>query len=150
VLHAIEAIGSGQPPALLIPATTVVGAVRLGRDYLLPHAQAAFAVMGADPRIEAARAVLASFPRLVAESSVTSVTSVTGGPCLSRREIHRHHHRRFLRAEDVDPVLDLLVRHGWLYPTGEGKTGRGGHPSPTYFVHPLALQTSPAQNEGGR
>jgi hypothetical protein len=142
ILHVAEAIGNGEPWDRPISADIVNRAVRLGRDYLLKHALAAFALMGADERLDHARAVLRSLPELVC---VTSVTSVTTPPCVRRREVHRKHHRRFVRAEDLDPVLDLLARHGWIQPTGEGKAGRGGQPSPTYWVHPDALKDPCAQ-----
>lgn len=141
ILHAAAAAGKGDPPPTMIEHKTVEAAVKLGRDYFLPHAQAAFALMGADERQGHAQAVLRSLPEL---ASVTSVTSVTAPPCVSRRDIHRKHHRRFVRAEELDPVLDLLVRHGWLQPTGEGRVGRGGQPSLTYWIHPAGVKDTHA------
>src|SRR5262249_21351685 len=42
ILHVTEAVGSGRSWHCPILVGTVRAAVRLGRDYLLPHAQAAF------------------------------------------------------------------------------------------------------------
>src|SRR5262249_3959886 len=103
VLHAIDAASDEQPLTIRLPASVVERAVRLARDYLLPHALAAFSVIGTDPRLDAAKAVLRSLPALV-RGSVTSVSSATCVFTVSRRELHRHHQRRFSRAEDIDPV----------------------------------------------
>jgi uncharacterized membrane protein len=139
ILHVAGHISDAGDLSVEVGPQTVRDAVRFGRDYLLPHAQAAFGVMGADPRLEAARAVLRSLREL---SSVTSVTIVTGVALVSRREIHRKHHRRFPKAEDLDPVLDLLVRLGWIRPHGKEPRGLGRPPSPVYQVHPQALAPS--------
>src|SRR5262249_2837373 len=93
-LHVAEHICNAGELSRHVGPATVENAIRLGRDYLLGHAQAAFGVMGADPRLEATRAVLRSLREL---SSVNSGTIVTGGPFVSRRDIHRKHHRRFAR-----------------------------------------------------
>lgn len=135
--HVAEHITNAGEMSLEVGPQTVENAIRFGRDYLIGHAQAAFGIMGCDPRIESARAVLRSLREL---SSVNSGTIVTGGPVfVSRRDIHRKHHRRFAKAEDLDPILDLLVRHGWLRPDGKDQRGPGRPPSPRYEVHPDAL-----------
>jgi hypothetical protein len=143
VLHLAAQSGRDGVPDVVVPRRTLDLAVQLGRDYLLPHAKAAFQVMGADPRVAKAAAVLKSLPGLAKEVSVTSVTSVTCHQGVSRRDINRKHHRLFKKVEELDPVLDLLVRHGWLRPTGEGRPGRGGAPSPLFLIHPAALASRP-------
>jgi DNA polymerase-1 len=134
ILHVARAVGSGEPWGRPVGADTVAAAVRLARNYLLPHARAAFGLMGADERVPHARAVLDWLARRL--GGVEDVENVEDAPlCVSRREIHQVHRRRFDPVEKLDPVLDLLVRHGWLRPTGEGRPGRG-IPGPAYDVNP--------------
>src|SRR5262249_36631531 len=58
ILHVAQAIPFGEQPKPNIDVETVQQAIRLGRDYLLPHALAAFGMMAADSRIEDARRVV--------------------------------------------------------------------------------------------
>ena len=59
ILHMAQTIGEGESWQQPISAKIVADAIRIGRDYLLQHAQAAFGKMGADIDIESARRVLA-------------------------------------------------------------------------------------------
>src|SRR5262249_28773949 len=88
-----------------VSARTVKAAIQLGRDYLLPHAQAAFQVMGADERAGHAAAVWKSIQKLCESSEY----SESAPPRVARRWIHQNHRRRFPKAEEVDPVIDHLV-----------------------------------------
>src|SRR5262249_19399744 len=49
-LHITTLMGEGKEWRCEISAATVSRAIRLGRDYLLPHAQLAFNEMGADDK----------------------------------------------------------------------------------------------------
>src|SRR5262249_16267859 len=71
-----------------LPHAAAGAAIRLGRDYLLAHAQAAFGVMGTSQVVADARGTLAALREL--GNSVISVNSVTGGSLLeiSRRDLH--------------------------------------------------------------
>jgi putative DNA primase/helicase len=131
ILHVADAVGRGMSWSTPITEKTVAKAIRLGRDYLIPHAKAAFGIMGADPRAELGNQVLRGLRRRVEE-----VESVEQAPlAVSRREIHQAHRGLFKTADVLDPVLDLLVKHGWLQPTGKGERGRG-HRGPTFWVNP--------------
>jgi hypothetical protein len=144
VLHVAEALGRGATVPALIGEGTVAAALRLGRDYLLPHALAAFAHMGADERSEQARHVWESITRHCAHSAY----SADAPPTLSRRDIHNLNRRRFPAVEELDPVLDLLVGRHLIRPReGSGQPGRG-HRSPDYEVSPLALAESLAKGDG--
>jgi hypothetical protein len=134
ILHMAQCVAKGECEQV-IDAPTVAAAVKLGRDYLLPHAQAAFGLMGADPRIETARSVLAWMARQV--ECIEYVE--TDPPTFSRRDIHQGCRRRFGSVEDVDPVIDLLVKCCWLRQVGDGRPGRG-QPGPRYLVNP-AIRT---------
>jgi hypothetical protein len=131
ILHVADGIGQGRPWQEPIREETVIAAIRLGRDYLLPHALAAFGMMGADPRIASANQVLRGI-----QSLVEGVELVESAPLsVSRRQIHQKHRGLFNTVDDLDPILDLLVKHNWLRSTGKGERGRG-HRGPTYFVNP--------------
>jgi hypothetical protein len=133
ILHVADAVADDAKASLApISGSTVNAAICLGRDYLLPHAQAAFGLMGADPRIEIARAVL----EWIARSGESSEYSKSTPPSVSRRDVHQGCRRKFQSVDDVDPILELLVKYCWLRPYGDGKKGRGGNPSPRYHVNP--------------
>jgi hypothetical protein len=143
ILHVAIAMGENKPWHEPISVATVSAAIRLGRDYLLPHALAAFGLMGADPKVEAARRVW----RWIASQSESSESSESLCPSFTRRDIHQGTRRQFRSAEDLDPVLDLLVKYGYIRRDPQsGKSGRG-HKSPVFEVNPLALATF--KKEGG-
>jgi hypothetical protein len=138
VLHVAGAVGAGKDWHNPVPAATVEAAIRLGRDYLLPHAQAAFALMGADERLEKARSVWCSIVRRFSESCEYSEDAP---PSVSRRDLHQWNRRAFPGGVgELDPVLALLVDHDYLRPSPQqaGQPGRG-HKSPVYQVNPFAL-----------
>jgi hypothetical protein len=135
ILHVAAAVAEGRPWNAPISDKVVGTAVTLVRDYFLPHAQAAFALMGADAKAADARHVWATIGR----ESESAEHSETGGPLVSRRDIHQWNRRRFPNVEELDPILALLVDRYYLRPAGgSGQPGRG-HASPRYEVNPLAL-----------
>ena len=105
-----------------IGAPTIAAAMAIV-ECLAVHAQAAYAVMGADPLVDGAQHVL-------------DWIRSQGFEVVSQRQIHAAHQRRFARAEEVAGVLHLLEAHGWLrlLPTVIGE--KGGRPSTRYAVHP--------------
>lgn len=120
---AILHVAGGGPAALDRPiaASTMAGAVELA-DYLIAHARAAFASMGADLRLEEARYAA----RMIRRS---------GRAELSRRDIHQLVKGRIKKAEQLPPVLDLLVEHDILTPLPPPPASRPGRaPSPVYAV----------------
>ena len=148
ILHVAEAVGNEALGSLdPISQTTVKAAICLGKDYLLPHAQAAFGLMGGDPRLEVAHAVLGWIARHF-EGCGSSECSEYAPLSVSRRDIHQGCRRKFQTVDDVDPIIEILVKYGWLRPYGDGKPGRGGNQSPQYHVNPAILEL--AQKEATR
>jgi hypothetical protein len=136
VLHAAEAVSTGQSWSAPVHVATVNAAVELGEEYLLPHALAAFALLGADERLEQARHLWQAVVRNVgSEGSECSECGVT------RRDLHQwvRTRQQYQRAEEIDPVIQVLVDHYYLRPVpGAGAAGRG-NASPRYDVNPRAL-----------
>jgi hypothetical protein len=117
-----------------IGADTFAAAMRLA-DYLVDHARAVFALMGADPRIEDARWLLDWINR-------------TNQVQFTRRDAHRAAPRaRFSKATDLDPIFGLLEEHGWLRRVDADASGpKGGRPpSPRFLVNPLHPSTEPPE-----
>jgi hypothetical protein len=139
VLYMAEAIDATSPEwSEPVPARLVKDAVRLGEEYLLPHAQAAFGLMAADEKVADALRLWRAICRLCE----CSECSEGRGPTVSRRDIHQAARTRqhFRRAEEIDPAIQVLVDRYYLRPVPEtGRSGRGGHPSPQYEVSPRAL-----------
>jgi hypothetical protein len=136
ILHMADAVGAGGAWGHPISADIVRRAVRLCRDYLLPHAQAAFALMGADEKVERARRVWATVRRW----SENKECSENAPLSISRREIHQLNRRAFPSVEELDPIIGVLVDRYFLRlpPDPNGLPGRG-HKSPSYLVNHLAL-----------
>jgi hypothetical protein len=135
ILHAAAGIAVGPSMLATVPAGVVCAAVRLAREYLLPHALAAFGLMGSDRRVADARRAIAWIRR-----SVKTVNSVKGVRVLSRRDIHANVLGSTYSAEEVDSVIGLLTRHGYLRSAPiDKKPGRGRAPGPRFEVHPQLL-----------
>ena len=126
-------------------------AIRIG-TYLIPHAQAAYDLMGLDTDTGNARRLL---DWILAKRKDR----------FTKREAHQANKGRFKTVAELDPVLQLLEERGylrrevWERPKGQ----RGQPPSPTYVVNPAALvvraghpshnsqnaQNSPVPERGG-
>jgi len=134
LLHLADYAQDPRPWEPPIGADTVGCAIMIG-EYLLGHAMAAFAAMGADPLVEKATAVA----DWLHETGLTEVT---------KRSIHTAHRSRFRRAADIEPVLALLIEHGYLREipatAQRGKAGRPG--GPIYRVSPLLDATQNTHN----
>jgi hypothetical protein len=139
VLYLAEAVGETSPGRERpVPAALVERAVKFGRDYLLPHAQAAFGLMAADEKVADATRLWQAVRRLCESSEC----SERHPPTLSRRDIHQAARTRqhFRQAEEIDPAIQVLVDRYYLRAVPEsGRPGRGGQPSPQYEVNPKAL-----------
>ena len=121
-----------QPWAAPITADVARRAIRLGREYLIPHARAAYAEMGADPALTAAQHVLA----WIEQGKVTAFT---------KREAFNALRGRFQRAGDVDEPLRALEERGYIRPAPPpDRPGPGRKPSPGYTVNPAVHARSAA------
>jgi hypothetical protein len=101
--------------------------------YFKAHARKVYAAMDADPRAALARRLL----HWVADESL---------PQFTRRDAYRALRGGCKRVEDLDPVLDLLERHGYVRPLPTTDGNRPGRKaSPTFETHP-ALHQNQGQN----
>lgn len=121
----IHAVGSATAPwERAVSAEAVEAAIAIGR-YLIPHAHAAYAVMGEDGRVEDARHLL----RWIRRERVERFTV---------RDAHRANAGTLKRSEHVDEAIRLLEVHGYLRAVEqERRDGPGRRPSPAYEVNPL-------------
>lgn len=109
-----------------IPATTVRRAIEIGR-YLIPHALAAFAEMGADPQIDNAKYVLRWIQREQNQE-------------FTKRDAHNANGGRFKKVTEIEPALELLEAHGFIRPlVRSAKRGVGRKSSQIYEVNPYLL-----------
>ncbi|MBK7582096.1 MAG: DUF3987 domain-containing protein [Myxococcales bacterium] len=112
-----------------IGVETMRSAIVVGR-YLLAHAAAAFAVMGADSATAGAQHLLA----WVQSKDTRQFT---------KREAHQANRAMFQRAADLDPMLALLEAHGFLFRRPDVPTHGGRPRGPSYTVNPSALAQKP-------
>lgn len=126
VLHLGDHADLDQAIITLVSEDVVRRAIRLSRDYLIPHAKAAFGLMGADPTVEAAKKLLACLARHKDMSDFT------------RTELWRPLRSSFRKPEDLDQALGLLVSANYLrcHTPERPKDHRGAWP-PRYLVNPL-------------
>ncbi len=117
-LHVAGRPGEWAAP---IDSRTMHRAIAIG-DYAIPHALAAFSVMGSDPSTELAKRAWA-WLRTRQESAVT------------KRELHRGLHVE--HATDLDAPIAVLVERGYLREVPARPTG-GRPASPSYEINPLA------------
>jgi hypothetical protein len=136
ICHVAAAIAEGKQWLTPIQPATVEAAIALGRDYFLPQAKAAFALMGADEKLEKAKRIWES----LSKRNECSEYSENAPPRVTRREIHQRNRRQFVTVKDLDPILQVLIDRGYLSPIPDsGEAGRG-HASPTYLINPLVLR----------
>jgi replicative DNA helicase len=95
LLHMAEHAGTGAPWDIPVCDATVEAAIRV-RTYLIEHAKAAFAQIGADISVERAKAIL----RWIAHNHLDSFT---------RRDLHQGMRGTFKRVMEVDAPLAVLT-----------------------------------------
>jgi replicative DNA helicase len=123
-----------------IDDATMQRAIRFA-DYLIPHAQAAYAEIGADPSVEGARSVLRWIEK-------------TGLRSFAKQECYQGCKGTLKRADDLNPVLSLLCDHGYLREIeAPERIGPGRKAASSYEVNPVFFDGSynsyNSQNEGG-
>lgn len=124
ILHMVDCIGAPGPWTPQIQTATVGRAIEIG-EYLIPHARAAFAEMGIDSRIDDARYVLKWIER-------------TASPTFTKRDCFEGTKGRFREVSKLEPVLTLLVDHGYIrLQSVIGRSGPGRPSSQRYEVNPL-------------
>lgn len=126
ILHLAAHADDSAPWLAPVSATTIESAARIGR-YLVEHARAAFAAMGASADVVAAQRVL----RWIKHERVASFT---------RRSAFNALRGAFKKVDDIDPALALLEAHGYVRRRApEERSSRGRKPSPEFDVNPYAL-----------
>lgn len=138
VLHVAGGLFPGAPwRRMPISAATAQAALTLARDYAVPHARAAFALMGEDVKVGFAKKVL-KWLKARAEPLAD----------FSKRDCFNGCRGTFDDVDELQPVLDLLERHYLIRSKeAERKAGPGRNPSAKYEVNPAAWRDEPpAQN----
>ena len=123
VLHMVSLANQVSPWQTPITKHTVECAIQVGK-YLIPHARAAFAEMGADPGVDAAKKIL----RWIGQSNLSSFT---------RRDAHQAMRSTFRRPEELDAPLELLIDRGFIRHKPSQASGAGRKRSPEFEVNPL-------------
>lgn len=125
---ALLALAEHGPAVRSVPLRSVRRAVALARR-LVPHAEAAFALMGAADAETDAQAVLAYLQRHQPEA-------------ITRRELQKAMEGRFRSLDRLLAAVKLLQEWHVLGP--ERRVSTGGRPSPAYQVNPRAFVDAPA------
>lgn len=113
-----------------ISRETMERAIHIGR-YLIPHAQAAYDLMGLDTDTGSARTLVDWICAKRKER-------------FTKREAHQANKGHFKTVAELEPALQLLEERGyirreaWERPKGQ----RGQNPSPAYLVNPALLSPS--------
>ncbi len=129
LLHLAEHSGEAAPWNTQISLATVEKAICLG-EYFIPHAQAAYAAMGADPAIEDAKRVLEWIRK-------------EGCPEFTKRNAYQSLKGYFKQVAQLEPALAILCEHGYIrLRAGDARPGAGRKPSPVYEVNPIWLTKS--------
>jgi len=126
LLHVAETMTTGWD--VPISGATMSAALEIG-DYLIAHALAAFAYMGADPRLEAARRI--------------GLWVVAGRQAtFSKREAFRalRGQALFPTVERLTAGLDALEDHGWVRQLATER--RPGRPQNRYEANPAIFVTA--------
>ncbi|MEZ4270162.1 MAG: YfjI family protein [Myxococcota bacterium] len=133
LFHMVEHSGHQSPWHLPIEGHTLHSAVCIG-EYLVPHAQAAFAEMGANPQVQSAKRVLTWIQRERLE-------------CFSKRDAFNALRGRFKTITELDPALGQLVERSFIrLRVVEKRSGPGRAPSPIYDVNPDSHKPQNPQN----
>ena len=121
LLH-IAADGAGD-----IQTEMVENAIRIG-SYAFHHALYAYSILGADETVEKALHVVTKLRKL-------SVTSI------SRSDLYQKCRGRFFRdAKEMEPALNLLEQHGYIWLDVPAYSCVGRPSVGTIYVNPAALK----------
>lgn len=121
--HAATLDCNGHWPAE-VSANTMKNAIKIA-EYLIPHAQAAYAEMGADSKIEDAKFLL----HWIEKTRPTEFT---------KREAFEGTKSRFKQVVAMEPALKALEDHGYIRTEDTSAPNRPGRrPSQKFIVNPL-------------
>jgi hypothetical protein len=121
--HVADAMAEGRDGDDVGPEP-VERAVRLAKDYLIPHAMTAFAVMGTDEAMTVARKAWAK----IVAGRVKE---------FSRRDLQRVNRTDLDTPDKIDAVLTVLTKHDLIRPKETGDPKRSGRKaSPVFEVNP--------------
>ena len=130
ILHMFEHAGRQHPWEVLLTEPTMEAAITLG-DYFTSHGKAAYALMGADGRMEDARKVWATIDR-------------QGWESFSQRDLYLHVRRSF-SVDRLAEVLEALASMGYIRRPVDTPTRATGRPSIRWEVNPMG-RTQSTQN----
>ena len=131
-LHVADGIASGNSwMGTPISAGVVRRAVLLCREYAIPHALAAFGLMGESVAVASARKLL----RWLGDRRPYQTTDFT------KRDAFNGCRGTFETVDEIEPVLELLERHALIRPKPDPsrRSGPGRKASPVYEVNPRAF-----------
>ncbi len=100
-------------------------------DYLESHAARVYAA-GTIAEGDAARTLL----RKLRDGSAGLPEDFTA------RHVHRKGWSGITRPDDAESACELLVEHGWLIPTEQASTSKGGRPTFLYRLNPRAKNSA--------
>jgi len=136
LLHLAHSANNAIAEGTVIDAKTAEAAILIGK-YLIPHASAAFGLMGAKSGIESSQRVL-------------EWIRWTRQEMFSKRDAFEKLKGRFLKAKQLDEPLQLLEEHGYIRSQESARrTGGGRNPSPVFEVNPRAYYSHISHNESG-
>ena len=123
-IHLADHPDDGEPWKIPIGTSAISRALELGL-YLVPHARAAFALIGADPAVAAANHIL----NWIKGKKHNEFT---------KRDLFEGVKGRFKKVDNLLPGLALLEDHEYIRirVTPPKRPGRGRPPSPIYDVNP--------------
>lgn len=121
IFHLVECVG--RFVADKIPEPILVRVLRLARDYLIPHAKAAYEVMGATTEHADALFIL----RKLAEHKAG---------LFKGRDVMTWARRRFPDMEPINDALILLQDLGWIRQVDPEERPGKGRPPVLYVTHP--------------
>jgi hypothetical protein len=111
---------------------TARSSIIIGR-YLLDDAQAAFALIGADPELSHAQRILGWLER-------------AGVTRFSKRDAWQATRGYFKRAAELEAPLRLLCEHGYLREETQERSGPGRRPGAIFVVNPYSRNSRNSQN----
>lgn len=133
IMGLLHLANSATTDGYVVQAKTAEAAIMIGK-YLIPHALAAFGLMGANSALGPAQSVL-------------DWIRGTRQEIFSKRDAFEKLKGRFPTAKDLDEPLHLLEEHGYIRSQEPApRTGPGRKPSPIYEVNPCAQYSHNSQN----